>query len=369
MAKIDAQRRSTIKDVAAEADVSISTVSLVINEKEGVSPDTRERVLQTAERLGYVPMGAARHLVTRRTGNVGFVVREDHFTRSEPFYTRVFLGTEFEARHHSQYVLLTTIPEQYKPGTHTPRFLQERNIDGLLIAGKVDTNFLDEVRAMDVPIVLVDFDADGLPSVMIDNQGGAREAVEHLLARGHRRIAFLGADLEHPSLHERLDGYRLALAGAGISEDPALVFASHDAKPEWGTGLMLASALMKSDATAVFCVNDAMALGVLEAARRLGRDVPDDLAVVGFDDVPGAADAMPPLSTVRVFKEQLGELALRHLNELLSEPPEREARYPRSSQRVKISTELVVRFSSLERRTAQMPRSRRATPGIRDEKN
>ncbi len=336
--------------MAAEADVSISTVSLVMNEKDGVSPDTRERVLQTADRLGYVPTGAARHLATRRTGNVGFVVREDHFTRSEPFYTRVFLGTEFEARNHNLYVLLTTIPEQYEPGRHTPRFLRERNVDGLLIAGKVDTSFIEEVRSMDVPIVLVDFDADGCPSVMIDNQSGAREAVEHLIARGHRRIAFLGADLDHPSLQERHDGYRLALAGFGISEDPDLLFVSHDAKPERSTGLALASSLVKSDATAVFCVNDALALGVLEAARQLGRDVPDELAVVGFDDVPGAADAMPPLTTVRVFKEQLGEVALRHLNDLLSESPEREVRYARSSHRVKISTELVIRYSSLQRR-------------------
>ena len=345
--KSEPQRRSTIKDVAAEADVSISTVSLVMNERDGVSPDTRERVLQTAERLGYVPTGAARQLVTRRTGNIGFVVREDHFTRSEPFYTRVFLGTEFEARYHNQYVLLTTIPERYQPGTHTPRFLRERNIDGLLIAGKVDSTFLAEVREMDVPMVLVDYYAEGASSVMIDNQGGAREAVEHLISRGHRQIAFLGADLQHPSLKERLDGYRLALAGADISVDPSLLFLTLDGKPERAIGVELGRAVVASDATAVFCVNDALALGVLDVARQRGVVVPDELAVVGFDDVPGASDAMPPLTTVRVFKEQLGELALRRLNDLLSEEPEREPRYARSSQRIKISTELVVRYSSL----------------------
>lgn len=346
MTKSDLHRRSTIKDVAAEADVSISTVSLVMNEKEGVSPDTRSRVLQTAERLGYVPTGAARQLVSRRTGNVGFVVREDHFTRSEPFYTRVFLGTEFEAHHHNQYVLLTTIPEQYAPGANTPRFLRERNVDGLLIAGKVDAGFIEEVRAMGIPMVLVDYDAEGAPAVMIDNQAGAREAVAHLIDRGHRRIAFLGADLGHPSLKERLDGYRLALAAAGIAEDPDLLFVTNEAKPERGTGLTLGQAVLASDATAVFCVNDALALGVLDVARRQGIVVPDELAVVGFDDVAGAADALPPLTTVRVFKEQLGELALRRLNDLLFATGAPEPRYARTSQRIKISTELVVRSSS-----------------------
>lgn len=340
------ERRSTIKDVAAEADVSISTVSLVMNEKDGVSPRTRKRVLRTAKRLGYVPMGAARRLVMQQTGNVGFVVREDHFTRSEPFYTRVFLGTEFEARHHNQYVLLTTIPETYEPGKATPRFLRERNVDGLLVAGKVDSAFIKEIRRFSVPFVLIDFEADTCPSVMIDNQNGARAAVEHLIERGHRRIALVGADLDHPSLQTRVEGYRLALASAGLPVDAELMIASEHGKPERETGMRLAGRLFGTDATAVFCLNDALALGIQEEARRRGRSVPDDLAIVGFDDVPSAANAVPPLTTVRVFKEQLGELALRHLNEIIGDSAKRETNYERSSHGVKLSTELVVRGSS-----------------------
>lgn len=339
-------RRSTIKDVAAEADVSISTVSLVMNEKGGVSPDTRKRVLRTAERLGYVPTGAARRLVMQRTGNIGFVVREDHFTRNEPFYTRVFLGTEFEARHHSQYVLLTTIPETYRPGSATPRFLRERNVDGLLVAGKVDATFIEEIRDLDVPFVLIDYEFEGCQSVVIDNQSGGRAAVEHLIDRGHRRIALVGADLAHPSLQARLEGYRLALAAAEIPFEPDLIVAADKGKPERETGMQIASKVIESGATAAFCVNDALALGVLDEVRRHNKRIPDDLALVGFDDVPGAATAMPPLTTVRVFKEQLGELALRHLNELMNGVTNREARYARSSHGVKLSTELVIRETS-----------------------
>lgn len=339
-------RRSTIKDVAAEADVSISTVSLVMNEKDGVSPTTRKRVLQSAKKLGYVPTGAARRLVLQRTGNIGFVVREDHFTRSEPFYTRVFLGTEFEARYHKQYVLLTTIPEAYKRGEATPRFLRERNVDGLLIAGKVDIEFIREVQTMDVPLVLIDFEAGSCPSVTIDNQSGARAATEHLLRKGHERIAFLGADLEHPSIQARLEGYRLALAAAGIAVDPNLVVTSRNGKPERETGMRLTDRLLASDATAVFCVNDALALGLQEEVRRRGRTIPGDLAVVGFDDVPGASNAIPPLTTVRVFKEQLGELGLRHLNDIINDSGSREGRYERSRHGVNLSTELIERAST-----------------------
>lgn len=340
-------RRSTIKDVAAEADVSISTVSLVMNEKEGVRRDTRERVRDAAERLGYVPTQAARRLVTRSTGNVGFVVREDHFTRSEPFYTRIFLGTEFEAHHHNLYVLLTAISEGYEPGRDTPRFLTERNVDGLLVAGGVPPAFIEEARALELPIVLIDYEAADLPAVVIDNQSGARMAVEHLLGRGHRRIACLGAELDHPSMQARLEGYRLALMAAGRPPDPALLVIDPEARPEFLTGVELAKQLLAVEPrpTAVFCLNDALALGVLEQARQSRVAVPDELAVIGFDDVPGAAAAMPPLTTVRVFKEQMGELALRALTDLLREAGTRGARYERSPHAVRVTTEVVVRGS------------------------
>lgn len=342
------RQRSTIKDVAAEAKVSISTVSLVMNEKDGVSPPTRERVLSAAERLGYVPTHAARRLVMQRTGNIGFVVREDHFTRSEPFYTRVFLGSEFEARRTNVYVLLTTIPGEYVPGEHTPRFLRERNVDGLLVAGKVDSDFLTEVRRLGVPTVLIDYQAPGFSSVMIDNQNGARSAVEHLIERGHRSIAFLGADLSHPSIQARQEGYRLALAAAGMEVDRGLVITADDAEPNLRTGSELGPKLFEhaSAPTAVFCVNDALALGVLEAARQHDVSIPDDLAVVGFDDVPGAATSMPALTTVRVFKEHLGELSLRALDDLIESQDSEDPSYDRGAQALQVATELVVRSSS-----------------------
>ena len=341
-------KRVTIKEVAAEAQVAISTVSLVINEKGYVSDETRLRVLRAARQLGYVPTQAARQLATQRTGNVGFVLRADHFTRSEPFYTQVFLGTEFEAHKHNLYVLLTTIPQAYLPGENTPRFLRDQNVDGLLVAGKVDEAFLDELARTGLPLVLIDFEHGNHPSVIIDNRNGARVAVEHLLGRGHRRIAFLGADLKHPSLSARLEGYQLALNAAGVSLDPALIITTSDGEPNFATGLALCNRLLTCDPspTAVFCANDALALGVLDQAARQGRRIPQDLAVVGFDDVPGGEHVYPQLTTVRVLKEQLGELALRYLSELLEGPPAARVQYERSTHTITVPTTLVVRESS-----------------------
>lgn len=341
-------KRSTIKDVAAEAGVAISTVSLALSGKGYVREETRLRIREAAERLKYAPAKAAQRLASTMTGNVGFVLREDHFTRSEPFYTRVFLGTEFEAHHHGHYVLLTTVPSPFDPNKHTPRFLREANVDGLMIAGKVDTTFLSYLEGLSLPVVLIDFEFDDVPSVLIDNSGGAASAVRHLLSRSHERIAFLGADMAHPSIRSRLDGYRLALAAAGLPGDDRLVITSTNGEPNTETGRVLAARLLAMDPrpTAVFCANDALALTVVRSASEAGVRVPQDLAVVGFDDVESARLSSPSLTTVRVFKEQLGELAARYLAELIDEEPDDDSPYEKSSHAIRVPTELVVRNST-----------------------
>jgi len=338
-------RRSTIKDVAAKAGVAISTVSLVMNGKGYVSQSTRSRVLTAAKKLQYMPSQAARALPSRRTGNIGFVVREDHFRRTEPFYTNVFLGTEFESNKHSYYVLLTVVPKDYRPEDHTPRFLAERNVDGLLIAGKVHSAFMRQAREMGLATVLIDFESDGLPAVVVDNQGGARAAARHLIERGHKNIAFLGADISHPSLKARREGFLLSLAEAGLPLDQSRSVIADEGEPDYKTGMMLCHQLVGGvrQPTAVFCANDAMALGVLDQASSLGIKVPEDLAVVGFDDVPSAARNRPALTTVRVHTEQLGELAMSYLVDLLQNGQSPDVRPTRVSHTSRIPTELVVR--------------------------
>jgi len=297
--------RPTITDVAAAAEVSISTVSLVVNGKGPVSETTRSRVLAAVERLGYAPSRPARELATRRTGNVGFVLREDHFRRSEPFYTRVFLGAEFEARLRGTYVLLSTVPDPYDPAADAPRFLTEHSVDGVVVAGGVDAALLEQLGARQIPHVLADFAWGDTPAVAIDNAGGAEAVATHFAERGYARAVFLGAELDHPSPAARRDAFVTAAVDAGLPA-PRVIAASGSLSR--ATGAEALDAVLADGPSAVFCANDALALGLLDAARTRGLRVPDDLAVAGFDDIDDAGRV--GLTTVRVEKERLGEVAL-----------------------------------------------------------
>lgn len=338
--------RPTITDVAAQAGVSISTVSLVMNGKGAVADTTRQRVQTAARRLGYTPSRSARGLAAGRTGNIGFVLREDHFRRSEPFYTRVFLGAEFEARRRGLYVLLATIPDVYDAAAHTPRFLREHSVDGVVVAGGVHDAFLSDLGRTRIPFVLADYAWPGASAVELDNEGGAASVADHFVARGHRSFGFVGADLRHPSLRARRDGFARALGAAGYALRDTHI-AVGNGPPDRRSGADLAEQLLDlpDRPTAVFCANDALALGFIEAAHALGLRVPDDVAVVGFDDVEAAALSTPSLSTVRVFKEQLGEVALGLLADRVNAKPAVDAGFDRAPSTTRIATDLVIRSS------------------------
>jgi LacI family transcriptional regulator len=342
------KKKVTIKDVAADANASLSTVSMVVNGKGYVSDSKRKIVLNSIRKLGYVPSASARSLASNKTNNIGFILRESHFTLSEPFYTRIFLGAEFESKNQNYYVLLATVPDDYKRGTDTPRLLKERNVDGIIIAGKVNINLLREVEDSGIPFVLVDYQYKSYPSITIDNRNAAIEAVRYLIGKGHTDVAFLGADISHPSISERLEGYQLAMMHADRPETGELVFIDEHRFPTSQTGYDLGVKILNGSKrpTAVFCANDALALGLIKYAREKKIRIPEDLAVVGFDDVDGGKFSTPQLTTVRVFKEQIGELALKLLAELLDDVPKLNTRYERSNHMLTVPTELIVRESA-----------------------
>ena len=176
------KHRPTIRDVARKAGLSLSTVSLVINNRGYVSPETRESVLKVVRELSYHPTRSARGLASKTSGNIGFILSEEHFSQAEPFYTRIFLGTEFEARIHNFYILLTTVGDQFDPDQYVPRFLLERNVDGIIIAGKVSEKLISYIDSLGLPIVLVDYEMKRAlhSAVLIDNWRGGTLAVEHL---------------------------------------------------------------------------------------------------------------------------------------------------------------------------------------------
>ncbi|RMD99614.1 MAG: LacI family transcriptional regulator [Calditrichaeota bacterium] len=331
----------TIKDVAKKANVSTATVSLVLNRSPAISESTRKRVEKAIEELGYHPRASARTLATRRTGNIGFILTDDHFSRAEPFYTRVFLGTEFEARERNYYILLTTVPREFSPSQHAPRFLVERNVDALIMAGKVPDSLIQYVMKFKLPTVFVDYWVPGydISAILIDNLNGAREAVRHLIQKGHRRIAFLGGDIQHPSISERLQGYRQAIREGGAELDEKLVVCS---VPNTGfqDGEKAMELLLQRNVpfTAVFACNDAMAIGGMRTLREAGKRIPEDVAVVGFDNTEASTLVTPRLTTVHVDKVELGASALRRIVEHIEKKH-------RKSHKILIPTHLVVRDS------------------------
>lgn len=313
--------RPTIKDVAKRAGFSLSTVSLAINNSGYVSKETRAKVFKAVEELGYHPSRAARVLASKRSGNIGFILTDDHFSLLEPFYTRIFLGTEFEARNHNHYVLLTTVGRQFRKTGHMPRFLLERNVDGVIIAGKVSDRLIELIEDLGLPMVLVDYELPRkrVSAVLIDNWKGAQLATQHLItAGGHRDIGFIGGDLGHPSIRERFASFKQTLNENGRSNgNEFIVDDEQDTRVH--NGYSAAERMLNSsrNPSAIFAANDAMAIGCLQYAKKRGMRVPDDLAIVGFDDIEMSSYVDPKLTTVRVFKEEMGIHAVRHLMDLL----------------------------------------------------
>jgi len=298
-------------DVAREAGVSVATVSKVINGRYGVASETSARVLQVVHDLGYESSLVARSLRSHRTGVIGILV-----AGFEPFSAEILKGVGTALR-GSPYEVLVYAGGYDREGEGWERRSLSR-LSGTLIDGAVlVTPSIVEVEA-GIPLVTIDPHAGpaGLPSVQSDNFEGAVTATRYLLELGHRRIAFLAGRADLRSSVLRRDGYEHALAEAGVPVDPDLVRDGEylrDVARERAREL-----LCRHDRpTAVFAANDLSALGTLDLARELGLHVPGDQSILGFDDIPEAAQAEPPLTTVRQPLQELGRTAIDLLVELL----------------------------------------------------
>ncbi len=328
--------RVTISDVARAAGVSVATVSKVVNNRYGVSPSTAERVLGVVAELGYESSLVARSLRRQSTNVIGVLVAE-----FEPYSTELLKGIS-AAVDGTGYELLA-----YSGGSDGgakvgwERRSLSRLAGTLIDAAIVVTPTMVMSDAVGVPVVAVDphTGPEGTHTVDSDNTTGAREAVEHLLGLGHRRIAHLGGrtDLESARLREL--GYRQALEAAGIAVDPDLVRVG-GYRPD--TADTPARELLDPAGgvrpTAVFAANDQSAIHVIEVAQELGLRVPEDLSVVGFDNVPESATSTPPLTTVAQPLHRMGAEALRMVLDLLEGAPR--------EQHLQLPTSLVVRAST-----------------------
>ncbi|WP_454050348.1 LacI family DNA-binding transcriptional regulator [Cellulomonas sp. Marseille-Q8402] len=310
------RNRVTITDVAREAGVSVATVSKVINGRDGIARTTAEHVQQVVADLGYESSLVARSLRSHRTHVLGILVAE-----FEPFSTEILKGAG-AALAGTPYALLAYTGGGGRAGTPgwEQRYLSR--LSGTLIDGAVLVT--PTVVAVDagVPVVAVDPHAGpgGLPTVDSDNQHGAVLAVRHLLALGHRRIGLLGGrpDLESSRLREA--GYRQALAEAGVEVDPRLVQVAEYQRAA-AAGPVAAMLALDDPPTAVFAANDLSAMGILDTAAALGLRVPEDLSVVGFDDIPESASTTPALTTVRQEIQEMGARAVDLLVRLVEGEP------------------------------------------------
>ncbi len=334
--------KTTIKEVAKNAGVSIATVSLVVNNNERISPETRRKVLRSIKNLNYTPTKSARNLASQKTGNIGFILTSDHFLRTEPFYTRIFLGCEFEAREGEYYILLTTVKSDYDSEYPLPRFVLDKSVDGIIVAGKIPDALIKKLSGSNIPLVFVDYEPQNgsYPMILIDNVSGGMQATEYLVGLGHTKIGFIAGDINHPSIKERLNGYKAALEKAGINFKQDLVICESP-YPDRYNGYLTAQKLIErcNNITAIFACNDAMAIGAMQFLRDKGYKIPQDVSVVGFDDVEADLMIDPPLTTIRVPKIELGVESFRVMVQMLKQKNT-------VSKKILIPIELIVRKST-----------------------
>jgi LacI family transcriptional regulator len=333
-----ARSRPTSADVAARAGVSRTTVSFVLNYRTDVqiSDETRQRVFKAASELGYHPHAPARQLAGGRSHVLGLVLRQSaEQVAGDATLAETLRGIASAARAAGSRVMVEPLAPE---GTYD-RLLRSQHADGLIVSGpRLDDPSLAELVRDGFPIVLQgSMPGLDVPSVDVDNVAGTRGAVEHLVSLGHRRIACVtNARLTYTSARERLQGYREALEAAAIDFDPDLVAegAFDSASGERATSELL----KRTTFSAMLVASDVLALGAFGALREANRRVPDDVSIVGFDDIPLAAYFDPPLTTVRLPAFELGQAAGRALVDRIADRA--------VPQRTLLPTELIVRGST-----------------------
>ncbi len=334
------RKRATLMDVAREAGVSPQTVSRVVNRKGEVSDETRARIQAVIERLNYRPNRVAQGLAKHHTGVVGLVVPDI----TSPFYADVVRGVEDCAHQRDYRVFLCNIVESPERERTAIASLEDHGVDGIILAGsRLDDDALIEIIRRNPTIVLINRRLP-IPYPLVvrhDDRKAGYLATRHLIEKGHRVICFLGGHHTSFSRRERIVGYRCALEEAGVAVDEGLLFEGY---PYLEVGQTLIGQVLtaRPDITAVVAFNDLTAVGALQALLTMGKRVPEDIAVVGFDDILIARLTCPPLTTVRLAKRQSGVAAMEMLLGCL----EAHGQADGVSREIVLEPELVVRASA-----------------------
>ncbi|MCI4567168.1 LacI family DNA-binding transcriptional regulator [Lysobacter sp. CFH 32150] len=336
----------TIKDVARRANVSVATVSRALNGHENVTEAVRQRVFSAAHELRYSPHHAARSLSSRRTRTIGVVLPDLY----GEFFSELMRGIDQVARERGLHLLVSSYHGNPEEQGVALRAMRGR-VDGLLVMSP----YLDNVDGLadnlshSMPAVLLNthLPGAGIPTLSIDNYGGARTLMRHLIESGYRRIAFIAGPEDNFDAHERLRGYGDAIAEALPDAKPWILPGDFDEASGHRAGRELLASKQRPDA--VFAANDMMALGCLFAFNQAGLQVPGDVALAGFDDIPLSRYVHPSLTTMRVDITEFGGRALRAL---LDRPEQDDATVPTE---ILLAPELIVREST----RAEAPRQAR----------
>jgi DNA-binding LacI/PurR family transcriptional regulator len=340
---MNSQPQPTMRDVAERAGVSYQTVSRVINDAQGVAPETRERVLAATRALNYRPSLAARSLVRKRTETVGLVMPFSiDFTFSDAHLLQVVGGVD-RGVSECDYSLLLSSPQESEGGMSAfRRLIRQRSVDGVLVEAGMGDDGIELLRDAGYPVVVIGHTELDVPSVLPDDGNGAYVAMQHLLALGHRRIGLItGPEPATLAMRARWAGCEQALGDAGLR-------LSHDLVESGGltieAGYDAAKLLVQrtDPPTALFAFNDSMAIGALHYLRDNRIDVPGDMSVAGFDDIPTAPLLTPSLTSVRIFSADLGQRAARTLVGMLRG-------MPAPTTPVVLPSQLIVRSSTAPR--------------------
>jgi LacI family transcriptional regulator len=329
-------RSVNITDVAQRAAVSISTVSRVLNNSAyPVKPETRQRVLEAAQELGFRPNDLARGLLLKKSRTIGLIIPDI----SNPYYPELCLGVETTASENGYSVIFCNTDRQAEKMEHYVDVLLQKRADGIIIAGG-GTDFTQVSQALsdfDTKVALIGRHNLPFPSVQVDNFQAAYEATSHLGELGHSRIAFISGPVNLTSAQDRLAGYRSSLEQRGVSQDDRLI---REGNFGVDCGYSAALSLLQGNPrpSAIFAANDRMAVGTLAAAHDLDLRVPDDLAIVGFDDTVLASQIRPSLTTVAVPAHKMGTSVMRLMLKLLADEE--------CPQTFWLPTKLVIRQSS-----------------------
>ena len=302
-----------MKNVAEKAGVSVTTVSHVINETRLVSNDLRQRVLTAMKELGYQPNALARSLRRKETNTIGVIMPDS----ANPFFAEVARGIEDASFEQGYSVIICNSDGDLKKELLHANVLVEKQMDGIILfaTGK-SINQVQMLQGRNIPIVTVDREVpDAVVDVVLtDNMQGGELATRHLLDLGHRRVACITGSLDLPLSVERVTGYRKALLEHGIAVDEALIMEG-DFHYESGYRATLQFLALDPPPSAIFACNDPMAIGAISAIAESGKRVPDDISIVGFDDVSLASFANPPLTTIVQSKYEMGVIATKMLLE------------------------------------------------------